>query len=64
MSDYQSRKARPKMSREQRAKQFLPFAAVSGLDEALQKKEKEYFQKPEPILAEDYLELLDYEKKS
>lgn len=63
MSETESRKARPKMSREQRAKQFLPFAAVSGLEEALQKKENEFFQKPDPVLAEDYLELLNYEKR-
>lgn len=32
---------RPKMDQAQRAKQFLPFAAVAGLPEALQKAEKE-----------------------
>lgn len=31
---------RPKMSREERAKQFMPFAALKGYAEALQKKEK------------------------
>ena len=30
------------MSIEARAKQFMPFAAVSGLDAALEKKLKEY----------------------
>ena len=32
---------RPKMSREDRAKQFMPFAALKGYSEALRKKEKE-----------------------
>ena len=32
---------RPKMSREERAKQFMPFAALKGYPEALRKKEKE-----------------------
>lgn len=31
---------RPKMSREERAKQFMPFAALKGYEEALRKKEK------------------------
>lgn len=34
-------KNRPKMPAEQRAKQFMPFAAVTGLEEALRQKEKE-----------------------
>ncbi len=32
---------RAKMSREDRAKQFMPFAALKGYQEALHKKEKE-----------------------
>lgn len=32
---------RPKMSREDRAKQFMPFAALKGYPEALRRKEKE-----------------------
>lgn len=31
---------RPKMSREDRAKQFMPFAALKGYQEALREKEK------------------------
>ena len=31
---------RTKMSREQRAKQFMPFAALKGYEEALREKEK------------------------
>ncbi|MBP5660197.1 MAG: hypothetical protein J6X08_02560 [Lachnospiraceae bacterium] len=36
-----SDKFRPKMSREDRAKQFMPFAALKGYEEALRAKEKE-----------------------
>ncbi len=32
---------RIKMSREERAKQFMPFAALKGYEEALRKKEKQ-----------------------
>ena len=32
---------RPKMDRRQRAKQFMPFAALTGLDTELQKQEKQ-----------------------
>lgn len=32
---------RPKMSREERAKQFMPFAALKGYEEALREKERE-----------------------
>jgi hypothetical protein len=32
---------RPKMPVKQRAKQFMPFAAVTGLDDALREKEQE-----------------------
>ena len=34
-------KVENKMSREDRAKQFMPFAAVKGYPEAMRKKEKE-----------------------
>ena len=34
-------KQRPKMPVAQRAKQFMPFKAVAGLDEAIRKKEEE-----------------------
>ena len=34
-----------KMSIEARAKQFMPFAAVSGLNEAIAKKEREHEEK-------------------
>ena len=34
-------KFRPKMTREDRAKQFMPFAALKGYEDALRAKEKE-----------------------
>ena len=34
---------RIKMSQEERAKQFLPFSAVRGLEEALERKRQELF---------------------
>ncbi len=48
---------RTKMSREERAKQFMPFAALKGYPEALQKKEKIVVPKAE--LSEDYQEELN-----
>ena len=48
---------RPKMSREERAKQFMPFAALKGYPEALRKKEKIIV--PRVQLTEDYAEELD-----
>lgn len=48
---------RPKMSREERAKQFMPFAALRGYSEALRQKEKVVVPKME--LSEEYKEALD-----
>ena len=47
-----------KMSREERAKQFMPFAALKGYEVALREKEKMIVPKME--LSEDYKEQLDY----
>lgn len=47
-----------KMSREDRAKQFMPFAALKGYPEALRKKEKIVVSKLE--LSEEYKEELDW----
>lgn len=47
---------RAKMSREERAKQFMPFAALKGYPDALRKKEKIVVPKME--LSEDYEEEL------
>lgn len=49
--------SRTKMSREDRAKQFMPFAALKGYPDALRKKEKIVVPKIE--LSEDYAEELD-----
>lgn len=48
---------RPKMTREDRAKQFMPFAALKGYPEALAKKEKIVVPKAE--LTEEYARILD-----
>lgn len=48
---------RPHMSPADRAKQFMPFAALKGLPEALAKKEKIIVPKME--LSEEYKEELD-----
>ena len=49
---------RAKMSRLERAKQFMPFAALKGYSEALRGKEKIMMQKAE--LSEEYLEELNH----
>lgn len=48
-------KIREKMSIEDRAKQFMPFMAVSGLYEALAEKEKEI----EELFKEDKEEVVE-----
>ena len=48
---------RPKMTREERAKQFMPFAALKGYPEALVKKEKIVVPKAE--VSEEYAQMLD-----
>lgn len=53
---------RTKMSREDRAKQFMPFAALKGYPEALRKKEKIIVPKVE--ICEDYAEELDRKLKN
>ena len=50
---------RHKMGRAERAKQFMPFAALKGYYEALRKKEKIVVEKKE--LAEEYMVELDLE---
>jgi len=49
---------RMKMDISNRAKQFMPFAALKGLPEALEKKEK--IVVPRPDLTEERMEELDY----
>ena len=48
---------RTKMNREERAKQFMPFAALKGYQEALRKKEKIVVPKME--FSEEYAHVLD-----
>lgn len=55
-------KVRPKMSVENRAKQFMPFAALRGLPEALALKEKIVVEKIE--LTEDMAAELDWNMQS
>lgn len=50
--------ARVKMSREDRAKQFMPFAALKGYPDALRRKEKIVVERQE--LSDEYKEELDY----
>ncbi len=42
------KKERPKMSNAQRAKQFMPFSALVGLDTALREKETEVEKDMDP----------------
>lgn len=44
---------RERMSREERAKQFLPFSAVRGLEEALERKRQELFVEVPHVLCSD-----------
>lgn len=46
--------ARTKMDREQRAKQFMPFAALKGYEKALRQKEERITSREE--LSEEYKE--------
>lgn len=39
--EVETRKGKGKMERSERAKQFMPFDALAGLQEALREKEKE-----------------------
>ncbi|MDO5425456.1 MAG: YolD-like family protein [Eubacteriales bacterium] len=48
---------RPKMSRGERAKQFMPFAALKGYQEALRQRERVVVPRME--LSEEYREGLD-----
>ena len=47
----------PRMTRQERAKQFMPFAALKGYEAALRQKERVVVPKKE--LSEDYKEQLD-----
>lgn len=43
---------RVKMSREERAKQFMPFAALKGYEEALREKERQVAEREEKKFVE------------
>ena len=49
----------PQMPRIQRAKQFMPFAAVRGLDRALAEKERELLREEKKTLSEESAGELD-----
>jgi len=53
--------ARPKMSRVHRAKQFMPFSALPGLQEALRQKEIEHCLMERPELSEEAAEAINSE---
>ena len=55
---------RIKMSREERAKQFLPFSAVRGLEEALEMKRQELFVDVPHVLLSDAEEEINDTLKS
>jgi len=55
-------KQRPKMPLSQRAKQFMPFAAVAGLDIALRRKEEEIAEAVEKNLLPDPVESVKKQK--
>ncbi len=46
-----------KMTIEERAKQFMPFSALKGLDEALAKKEQQFIPKRE--LCDDEIKMIN-----
>ena len=50
----------PKMSREDRAKQFLPFAALKGYEEALRAKEAEVENRSEHQLDTEKIDMVEY----
>ncbi len=50
-------KPRVKMSKEQRAKQFMPFAALKGYEEAVVKNEKRYIIEKEREVSFEPLEI-------
>jgi len=52
-------KVRGKMPVSERAKQFMPFAAVSGLDAALEMKLEEYRKEHRVEFGEDLLDKAD-----
>ena len=54
-----TKKKRDKMAVADRAKQFMPFAAVKGLDEALERKRRERMLVEKAVLSPDMEEALN-----
>jgi len=54
-----SKPRRDKMPPSERAKQFMPFAAVKGLDEALEKKRREMLLVERAVLSPEMEEALN-----
>lgn len=52
---------REKMPVSHRAKQFMPFSALTGLNEALKKKERELCFITKPVISEEKAELINAE---
>ena len=52
---------REKMPISNRAKQFMPFAALTGLNEALERKEKELCFMAKPVISEEKAEMINTE---
>jgi len=50
----------PKMERSERAKQFLPFAALKGYEEALRAKEIEMLNLAENQLQTEHIDMIEY----
>ena len=57
-SDMQRGTLRAKMPVAQRAKQFMPFAAVTGLDEAIKRVELEFEMRDKRVLSQEAVETL------
>lgn len=50
---------RGKMPVSQRAKQFMPFSALTGLQEALERKERELGRISRPVISEENAEMIN-----
>ena len=48
-----------KMPVKERAKQFMPFSALKGLEDAIYKKEQQRLKVPKKILSEEQYEILN-----
>lgn len=53
------KKPKYKMTASERAKQFMPFSALTGFEQAIAKVEEQYYQDKRRILSESEREALD-----